>query len=44
MIDIQKKPQGMEISLRQNRAFLSKIQCGCLRGLVKEALTSNPVG
>src|SRR2546429_5495260 len=25
-------------------AFLSKIQFGCMRGLVKAALTSNPVG
>src|SRR5215813_2108014 len=41
MDTIQKKPQEMEISLRKNGAFLSKIQCGCLRGLVKRVLTSN---
>src|SRR5262249_12824376 len=34
----------METIDRQNRAFLSKIQCGCLRRLVKETLTLNPVG
>src|SRR5215510_14271035 len=41
---IQKKPQGMDISLRQNRAFLSKIQFEYMRRLVKAALTFNPVG
>ena len=39
---IQKKPKEIGICLQLKRAFLSNIQCGCLRGLVKEALTSNP--
>jgi hypothetical protein len=40
---IQRKPKEMGISLWQKRAFLSKIQFGCMRELVKEVLTSNPV-
>src|SRR6516162_7299520 len=40
----QKISKEMEISLRRNRAFLSKIPFGRMRGLVKAALTSNRVG
>jgi hypothetical protein len=36
--------QCLHISLRQKGAFLSKIPFGCMQGLVKAALTSNPVG
>ena len=31
---VQKKPQGMDISLRQNRAFISNSQLGFLPGLI----------
>ena len=41
---IQKKPKEIGICLQLKRAFLAKIQCGCMRGLVKGTLTSNSVG